>query len=111
MTSKIDMNQFMNKNFIKPLTLQEFACLSNHSLSAFKKEFKKTYNIPPKQWINGKRLERALTLLTITDKNITEICYEAGFDNLSHFIQLFKKKFGSTPKKIRDAIINLPIKN
>lgn len=100
---KLDLTRFMNENFTLPLTLDEFARHTARSLTAFKNEFKQLYNESPKKWINRQRLDRARTMVENTDKSVTEICLDVGFESVSHFIQLFKKRFGVTPKKLRSG--------
>lgn len=100
---KRNLQQYMMENFILPLTLDEFARQTGRSLTTFKQDFKKVFTIPPKQWINDKRLERARNLLTNTSKSVTEVCYDVGFENISHFIQIFHKRYGVTPKKLQMA--------
>lgn len=87
------------KTYIEPLTITEFAKRTNMSVSSFKKKFKETFNIPPKKWINRKRLEKAHQMSKDTNYSITEICFLTGFENLSYFIRSYKKEFGETPKK------------
>ncbi len=96
-----DFSNFIELNYTKKMTLEEFAKKSGKSLSAFKRDFTKVYNMPPKKWINRKRLKFAHSLLLNAGLNITEVCYECGFDNISHFINLFKKNYGITPKQLQ----------
>jgi AraC family transcriptional regulator, exoenzyme S synthesis regulatory protein ExsA len=89
----------MESNYTKPYRLEDFARLTFKSLSKFKNDFKKVYNIPPKEWINTKRLERARLLLMDGRYDVTEVSFLVGFENYSHFIQLFRKKYKCTPKQ------------
>jgi AraC family transcriptional regulator, exoenzyme S synthesis regulatory protein ExsA len=89
------------KLYSEPLTVSEFAKKTNMSLSSFKKKFNETFNMPPKEWINGKRLEKAFQMMKNTNYSVTEICFLTGFENLSYFIRCFKNKFGETPKRIQ----------
>ncbi len=98
---KKELMVLMEENYNKPLSVEEFAGLSGRSLTTFKKEFNTIYNIPPKRWVNRKRLEMAYSLLSSTDKNVTEVCFEVGFENISYFTQLFKQNFGITPKQLQ----------
>lgn len=70
-------------------------------LNDFRKEFTKIYGTVPKKWLTKKRLETAKILLTYDNKNISEVCTEVGYSNLSWFIQQFKKEFGITPKQFQ----------
>ncbi len=98
---KLDLERFMEENFVLPLTIDEFAKQTGRSLTSFKKDFKEIFALPPKQWINSRRLDRAHTLIANSNNNVTEVCYDVGFQNISHFIQLFSKRFGVTPKKLQ----------
>jgi AraC-like DNA-binding protein len=53
----------------------------------------------PNDWIRDLRLERAFQLLRIQHGNVSEIAYEAGFNNLSYFSKCFQKKFGLLPSQ------------
>ncbi|MBU0482762.1 MAG: AraC family transcriptional regulator [Proteobacteria bacterium] len=100
---KKDLVSVMEKNFAKPITVNEFARLSGRSLTTFKKEFQQLYKQPPKQWINQKRLARAYSLLSTAEKNVTEVCFEVGFENISYFSQLFKNRYKISPKELQKA--------
>lgn len=69
---------------------------------AFRNKFKDTFGITPKKWQNKKRLEKAKLLLERTNYNVTEVCQTCGFDNISWFIQSFKKEYKITPKQIKN---------
>jgi AraC family transcriptional regulator, exoenzyme S synthesis regulatory protein ExsA len=97
-----NLSYYMEKNFYLPYTVDTFAKNSFRSLSTFKKEFKELFNTTPKYWINNKRLEKAHLLLHTSNQSVTEISYLCGFESLSHFIQLFKQKYGNTPKQIQN---------
>ncbi|MEO6838531.1 MAG: AraC family transcriptional regulator [Ginsengibacter sp.] len=97
----IDIDFIVQKYLFQPITIDELANLSSRSLASFKRDFKKKYNASPKHWINQKRLSHANMVLHNTRKTISEITYECGFENVSHFIKLFKKEFGITPNAMR----------
>jgi AraC-like DNA-binding protein len=78
-------------------TLEELAQLNNQSLSTFKREFKKLYNVSPATYLRDKKLEKSIELLTSTDLRATDIAYECGFANVSHFSKTFKQKHGVSP--------------
>jgi AraC-like DNA-binding protein len=68
---------------------------------AFREKFKQTFGLTPKKWQTMKRLEKAKILLENTDKNVSQVCQEVGFDNISWFIQVFKKQYHFTPKQLK----------
>lgn len=99
------LHEIMEANFRYNLKLDEFAYLSGRSLSSFKKDFINTYNCPPGKWLIKRRLEHAKFLLELTDKNINELVFEAGFENASHFIKLFRQMYGTTPLQYKKSIV------
>jgi len=68
---------------------------------SFRKKFKTIFKTTPKKWLLSKRLQKAKMLLQNSSLNVTQVCSETGFDNLSWFTQTFKKEFGQTPKEIK----------
>lgn len=86
-------------NQLSKLTLKELAFLCNMSISTFKREFEKHYGESPIKWFQNKRLEHAHYLLNRQQKSSSEIYVEAGYENLSSFIQAYKSKYGMTPKQ------------
>lgn len=91
---------FMEENFDKPLTVEDYAYLTGRSESTFRREFKERYGTSPRQWLISKRLEKAKQLLQTSNMSVTEISLEIGYENISHFIKEFKKQYGFTPKQI-----------
>ena len=96
---KVDLEYLMQSYYLKLLSLEELSRLSGRSLSAFKRDFQEKFNTSPALWIKNKRLEYAGLQLENTDKNVSEISMEIGYESISHFIKAFKEKFGNTPGK------------
>jgi AraC-like DNA-binding protein len=90
----------MRSHYTKPWHIGQYAKLAGRSLSSFKREFKWTFGIDPGEWLRKQRLQHAYFLLLQANPNVTEVCFESGHRNLSHFIQSFKKEFGITPKQL-----------
>ena len=99
--TKVNYEHVMQKNFQYDLKIEALAKLCNTSLSTFKREFKKEFGDTPANWLKKKRLEYATSLLTTTNLNINQICYESGFKNASHFNKAFKQKYALTPNQFR----------
>jgi AraC family transcriptional regulator, exoenzyme S synthesis regulatory protein ExsA len=96
---KRNLRDFMNANFNKPLTVEDYAYLTGRSLSTFNRDFKRQFQISPKKWLMDRRLEKAHDLLARNRTSVTEIAFDVGYENFSHFIKAFHKKFGISPKQ------------
>lgn len=94
---KIDILEFLNENYNYDLTLEELASFTGRSLSTFKRDFQKISDMTPQKWLMQKRLQEAHNMLKEKKKRVSEVYYEVGFKNLSHFSQAFKKQFGISP--------------
>jgi AraC-like DNA-binding protein len=94
---KLDLISFMEKNYMFNMTMEKFGYLTGRSLTTFKRDFKKAFNTSPQRWLLQKRLELAHYHLAEQKRKPMEICYEIGFENLSHFSYSFKKHFGYAP--------------
>ena len=93
--------QIMEKNYTYNLTLKEYARISSRSLAAFKRDFFDYYHSTPGKWLTNKRLTHARLLLNTTNQSISEITFNSGFENVSHFSRIFKEKFGLSPLQFR----------
>lgn len=101
--TKTSVKEIMESNFSSNLTLKEFAKLCARSLSTFKRDFYSIYKKTPGKWLIEKRLIYSRYLIKNTNMSIEEIIYDSGFRNRSHFIKVFKKKFGTTPLRLRSS--------
>ena len=94
------IHQFVETNFQKPIDTQQIANEVNLSLPAFCRYMKKTTKLTYTDFVNQYRIQYAKKLL-IQDKNVTEACFESGFESLSYFNRIFKKWTGETPSGFR----------
>lgn len=99
--NKLTIEYIMTENFQYDLKIVDFAKLCGKSLSSFKREFKACFSTTPNRWLINKRIEHSKMLLLGTSLTVSEIGFECGFKNNSHFIQAFKKKVSVTPNKYR----------
>jgi len=97
---KIDILDFLNENYTDDLTMEEIAAYTGRSLATFKRDFKKISDVPPQKWLIQKRLQRAYELIKMEGKKVTDVCYEVGFKNRSHFSMAFKKEYGFSPANL-----------
>nr|WP_317166845.1 AraC family transcriptional regulator [Chitinophaga eiseniae] len=99
---KINMEEFMNKNFTFNVSIERFAFHTGRSLSAFKRDFRAIFNDTPNHWLVKKRLQEAYFLIDKKNPKSSDIYLELGFETLSHFSYAFKKEFGQTPTELAD---------
>lgn len=96
-----DFKTIIEKNILSSLSLDEFAKLCGMSLASFKRKFTEYYNESPKKYINTKKIERALHLLSNSNNRISDIAYDCGFDTIKSFNRNFKSKTGKSPSEYR----------
>lgn len=97
----VSLQRVMDDNYCFNLKLEQYAVLSNRSLSAFKRDFQKQFNCTPGKWLLEKRLIHANYLLSNRNKTISEAAFESGFENPSHFSRSFKYRFGISPSAVK----------
>ena len=102
------MSEIMENNFRYNLSLENYAELCHRSLSSFKRDFQKQYNESPGKWLLNKRLEYSSVLIRNNNMNISQIVFESGFEDISHFSRSFKTKFGISPTQFRQQSQSLP---
>ncbi len=104
-TSKIDnlkhILNYIHLNYNKPITLKELSSEINMSEGHFCRCFKSITFKSPIDYLNYYRITKAQDLLINSDQKILEICMDVGFNNLSYFINIFKKTVGCTPSAFR----------
>lgn len=108
---KRNIKTFMEKNFDKPLKIEDYAYLTGRSLSTFRRDFKSFYALTPQQWIKEKRMDKALALIREKEISVTELAYEVGYENISYFIKEFKNRFNQSPKQYMLAIHRNRLRN
>lgn len=94
---KIDIVDFMEHNYMNDLSMDEMAYYTGRSLATFKRDFKKVSELTPQKWLIHRRLEAARELIRKGGRKISEICFDVGFKNLSHFSKLYKEMYGMAP--------------
>ncbi|MDD3361971.1 MAG: AraC family transcriptional regulator [Hespellia sp.] len=104
-TKKLDkikiVVKYVAEHYNEPITLSQMAKLCYYSDSHFMKFFKLQMKESFISYLNNYRLTIAARMLTSTPLSILEIANHVGFNNLSYFNRLFKKRYGITPKQMR----------
>lgn len=93
--------ELVDAYIFKPVNIENLAMLTNCSVSTFKRKFKEIYHSTPSRYIINQRLEKVAQLLEFSDKNISTIGYNCGFENPEHLSRAFKKKYKISPSRYR----------
>ncbi|SNR67222.1 transcriptional regulator, AraC family [Lutibacter agarilyticus] len=97
----------VRNNFTQQITLDEISEKVSMTVPAFCRYFKKVTGKTFTQFVNEFRIVHATKLLAEKPTSITDICFESGFNNFSHFNKLFKKFTGKSPLKYRNEMKQL----
>ena len=93
--------QYIQENYMRPLTLEEVADQVGFNASYFSTLFKKESGQNFQEYLSEVRMNRAKELLKETNRNVAAICSDVGYSDLKHFTQSFKKFTGLKPNEFR----------
>ncbi len=96
---------FIDQNYERKIEIIEVARLSSLSEAAFCRYFKKMTRLTFTEFLNHYRINQAQKLLLL-DKNITETCYDCGFESVSYFNRIFKKITNENPLAFKKRHLN-----
>lgn len=89
--------QFINENYMNPITLKELADVMKMQKNYFAKQFKKLFNISPMHFVQYIRLDKSVNLLEYTNLSIQEISELVGYEDQNSYAKAFKKMYAVTP--------------
>lgn len=92
---------YIQKNYDKKIYNRDLAGIANMNEQYFCRFFKQRIGKPPMEYVNEYRIKQAKKLLAGTDKQVTLISLECGFNNLGNFMRKFREEAGTTPLKYR----------
>lgn len=95
---------YVKTHFKEEISLDIMAELTSLTVPSFCRYFKTVTNKTFTQFVNEYRLVRASRLLAEQSMSITEVCFESGFNNFSHFNKKFKAFTGQTPSAYRKEL-------
>ncbi|HEX2945478.1 MAG TPA: AraC family transcriptional regulator [Clostridia bacterium] len=91
--------KYMKGNYMQPISIKQISSDLNMSEANFCQCFKRISGITPKDYLTNLKLAKAKDMLRYS--NVTEVAFDLGYENISHFIALFKAKYGITPKQYK----------
>lgn len=92
---------FIDQNYSTKILLKDIAKQENLSMSYLSHLFKNSFGISFEEYLNNKRFEEALTLLSTTNRTILDICISTGFSDLKYLNKICQKRLGCSPKAYR----------
>lgn len=96
-----DTFEYISNNYQQDLSLEQLSSRFHMSKSSFCNYFKRKTGKTVVNYISELRIAHACKLLTQSDKNVIEIAFECGFNNISNFNRTFKTIIGKTPREYR----------
>lgn len=93
----LELMDYIDANIAEGISLAAVAQRAGMTQSAFSRRFSAANGISFKQYIVERKIERAIFLLRNTNRKMSDIALDCGFDSLSGFYSAFKKQTGTTP--------------
>jgi AraC-like DNA-binding protein len=91
----------MDRAYAQPLDIPTLAAIAYVSEAHFIRTFRATFGETPHRYLQRRRVERAMFLLRVTDRPVTEICMAVGFTSLGTFSRTFSVIVGLSPSAFR----------
>jgi AraC-like DNA-binding protein len=91
----------MDRAFARPLDVPALARVAHVSPAHFSRQFRSTFGETPHRYLQRRRVERAMELLRETDRPVSEICFDVGFNSLGTFSRTFRAIVGESPTAYR----------
>ena len=98
----LKVKAYIDKNFTEEIKLRDLADVACMSEAAFSRFFKLHTGRTISDYIIDIRLGNAARMLVDTNKNVSDISYQCGYNNLSNFNRVFKRKKGCSPTEFRE---------
>lgn len=97
------IEEYINEHFKQDIRLQNLASLVGMTTTSFSRFFKLRTGRTVSDYIIDVRLGHAARMLADSTTSVVEICYECGFNNVSNFNRIFKKRKGCSPTVFRST--------
>jgi AraC-like DNA-binding protein len=98
------ITEYIMQNFDKDISLAEIAAVGSMGVTAFCNFFKEQFRVTFVEYLTTVRIGHACKLLSENDRNVVEVAYECGFNNLANFNRQFKKLKSMTPSDYRRTL-------
>src|SRR5918992_3442453 len=89
--------------YAEPLGVDDMARAAGLSRAHFSREFRRAFGVSPHAYLLTRRLERAASLLRMTDRSVADICFTVGLQSVGSFTSSFTRTYGMSPTAYRAA--------
>ena len=93
----------MDRAYAEPLDVRSVAAVAHVSEAHFSRTFRAVFGETPHRYLQRRRVERSMFLLRETDRSVTDVCFDVGFNSLGTFSRTFREIVGETPSGYRDG--------
>ncbi len=93
----------MEQFYYDPIDVVKLAGMANMSERAFYRVFKEATGDSPNQYLTNLRISKVAELLRYSDRSITDIAFECGFQDSSYMTKIFRKNMAQTPREFRNT--------
>ena len=90
-----------DSRYFEPLDVDDLARAAGLSRAHFSREFRRAFGESPHAYLLTRRLERAASLLRMTDHSVAEICFSVGLSSIGSFTSSFTRTYGVSPTGYR----------
>ncbi len=95
---------YIHQNYSREIYNRDLCSISLMSRTAFAAAFRHLTGQTPVDYINCLRIQKAQALLADRSLNMTDICFQAGFNDVSYFARVFRKVTGRSPRAYREQL-------
>ena len=93
----------VDARYFDPLKVADLAAAAGMSPPHFSRQFRSTFGESPHQYLLTRRLERAASLLRVSDRSVADICFAVGWGSVGSFTTSFRRMFGLSPIAYRES--------
>jgi transcriptional regulator GlxA family with amidase domain len=87
----------MDRAYAEPLDVRAVAAVAYLSKAHFSRSFRAVFGETPHRYLQRRRVERSMFMLRETDRSVTDICFDVGFNSLGTYSRTFREIVGQTP--------------
>ena len=98
----------MDRTYAQPLDVPALARVAGVSEAHFIRTFRATFGETPHRYLQRRRVERSMFLLRESDRSVTDICLDVGFQSLGTFSRTFREIVGQSPLAYRRSSAPAP---